>query len=65
MDPKCPLKWKGNEHGIVDISNARLLANGCSPGYTQVEEVDDSEFVASTAPTVSDRLAAATAWEFD
>ena len=55
------MKWKGDEHGIVDRVKARLVAKG----YSQVEGVDYFDTFAPTASATSSRLVAATAGKLD
>ena len=36
VESKCLLRWKADEHGMIDRAKARLVANG----YSQVGGVD-------------------------
>ena len=55
------LKWKGDEHGMIDRAEARLVAKG----YSQVEGVDYFDYFSLTASTTSNRLVAAMACKLD
>ena len=58
---QCLLKWKGDEHCIIDRSTVSLVAKGCS----QVEGVDYFDIFAPTASTTSNRLVAAMTCKLD
>ena len=45
VEPKWLLKWKGDDHGIIDRAKPRLVARG----YSQVEGVDNFDSFAPTA----------------
>ena len=61
VESKWLLKWKGDEHGMIDRVKARLVAKG----YSQVEGVDYLDTFAPTASTTSNRLVAAMACKLD
>ena len=61
VDSKWLLKWKGAEHGTIDIAKARLVAKG----YSQVERVDYFDTFAPTASTESSRLVQAMTCKLD
>ena len=49
------MKWKGDEHGMIDRAKARLVVKG----HSKVEGVAFFDIFASTASTMSNRLLAA------
>ena len=57
VESKWLLKWKGDEHGMIDGAKVRVVAEG----YSQVEGIDDFDTFAPAASTTSNRLVAATA----
>ena len=61
VESKWLLKWKGDEHGMIDRAEARLVARG----YSQVEGVDYFGTFAPTASTTSNSLVAAMACKLD
>ena len=61
VESKWLLKWKGDEHGMVDRVNARLVAKG----YSQVKAVTCFDRFAPTASTTSNRLVAVMACKLD
>ena len=61
VESKWLLKWKGDEHGMIDRAEARLVARG----YSQVEGVDYFDTFAPTASTTANRLEAAMAFQLD
>ena len=61
VESKWLLKWKGDEHGMIDRAKARLVAKG----YSQVEGVDYFDTFAPTASTTSNRIVAAMACKLD
>ena len=61
MEAKWHLKWKGDEHGMIDRAKAILVAKS----YRQVKRVDYFDKFAPTASTTSNRMVAAMACKLD
>ena len=61
VESKWLLKWKGDEHGMIDGAKVRVVAEG----YSQVEGVDDFDTFAPAASTTSNRLVQAMACKLD
>ena len=61
VESKWLLKWKGDDHGLIDRAKASLVAKD----YSQVEGVDYFDTFAPTASTTSNRIVAAMACKLD
>ena len=61
MESKRLLKWKRDEHAMIDRAKARLVAKG----HSQVEGVDCFNTFAPAESTTSNRLVAAKACKLD
>ena len=61
VESKWLLKWKRDEHGMIDRAKARLVAKG----YSQLEGVDYFDTFAPAASTTSNRIVAAMACKLD
>ena len=61
MDSKWLLKWKGDEHGMINRAKAKLVTKG----YSQAKGVDYFDSFAPTASITSNRLVAAMARKLD